>query len=193
MKQYTDPTAAALDLLCEPEATQSRKAAILRMVLKSSDGGVLASVPLTFGGTMPVAAYLVLSSSFGGRSVVIMDPDPELAERTGFYARGSDLYHADSADFEELAADIEEATRTAARGAIASGVNTFQAAELLTMGAQCHCVFTGTFVDWAKLAESHIPIARSSHPAARAFVLDVWAHITTQMPLLAEAWNERVA
>lgn len=191
MKLHTDPTEAVLTLLGETESTPSRKLAILRSMLRGDDGGALHAVTLTYSATMPVAAYLVMSTTFSGRSSVVFDPGDSDIEREGFYARASDLFHANSVDFEEAADQLGEAGRLLAVKAIEAGINTFQAVENMPMGSSCRAVFTGTFLDWANLVRAHANVSKASHPTARAFVLDVWGDIKTRMPLLVEAYNER--
>jgi hypothetical protein len=193
IQYHTDPTSVVTEVFGLHGDTASRKTALFRSLLKNGDGGILNSVQLTYSCVLPAAAYLALVGTFSGRACGMFNPDEDALEREGFYARGSHLFHADSVDFEHTATTIENDGRASAAEAIAAGVNTFQASEMMSLGAAYHAVFTGTFRDWAELVGTHGNVANFSHPAAREFVLNVWADLKTRMPLLTEAYNERVA
>lgn len=193
IRYHSDPTDVVTETFGLHADTDSRKIAVLRSLLKNGDGGILNSVQLTYSAHLPVAAYLALTATFSGRACGMFDPMEDSLERDGFYARGSHLFHADSVDFEQAADTLGHEGRTAAIAAITAGVNTFQASEMLPLGASYHAVLTGTFRDWAELVGTHGNVASFSHPAAREFVLNVWADLKTRMPLLTEAYNERVS
>lgn len=192
-RYHHTPTEVVSEVFGLLEDTDSRKIAVLRSLLKNGDGGILNTVHLTYTARLPVAAYLALVATFSGRACGMFDPMADSLEREGFYARGSHLFHADSVDFEQTAATLDNDGRAAAVEAITAGVNTFQASEMLPMGTAYHAVFSGTFRDWAELVGTHGNVASFSHPAARDFVINVWADLKQRQPLLTEAYNERVS
>lgn len=190
MKRYQDPLEAAMDLYLASDATtHARMAAVTRRGLNESPAP-LRTVRLVYGDQMPVAAFLAILPTFGGRATGTLSlEDTTPITRDGVYAKGSDQFHPESFEFERNLALQDERGEALALSLIENHVNVCQASEAFTLAARMTVCFEGTLEDFADLYTEHGSTTSGTHPQARDFALSVWADISTRYRAFAEAWQ----
>jgi hypothetical protein len=184
-------TAAGLNW---PHDTAMRARTVLRECVENGDLAPFAFAPMTFIRVTSTAAAISIASAFTGQAMIVFTrAQPGAAPiHAGFYRRGAegDLYHADSAEFEDLVTPHVERGDQLWLALCDAGVNPAQSLEACTLGEPCTLMLCGTVAEYWDLRNNLGPLRREAHPASREAVKSIWADIKARQPLIAEAFEQ---
>lgn len=147
---------------------------ILREILSRIGPNAVCTIPLAFAAAVPAIAALQLTQSFSGK-LRLMTIEREDVLASGVHRRDpaeSDLYHADSEDFENRFNDLASNCVSLTGAMLDQGVNVGEAFSVYPMAATVTVVLTGTVLDFRRLYETCGRRKGFLHPACIEVAID---------------------
>ena len=197
MRSITNATSAALICCgCEPTNTSpQRKQSVFRAALKAGDTSIFDTFHLTYSVTVPTVSAMEIASLFTGKQSTSWRHVDKPVDFEGFYrayGTGSNpnLFHANSIDQEDTAADYFERGECTWLAMVNEGVNPIQAMELRSMQAPAQITISGTLMDFYRFWRSAGPVTFNRHPETRNFAMDIWTEIELSDPDFVAAARE---
>lgn len=161
---------------------------ILRDLLRLSGRQIFDVCPLTYTFTAPAVAYLQIASVFTGR-LSVLSIGEDLEEREGFYRAATpetQLFHADSEEFEAAADAHDQAGAKLCASLIQRGVNIGQSFGLLPASSSCTLIITGTVPEFFDLYNTIAGRPGFYHPKARDLAIECWLAMKQAAPNLTQ-------
>ena len=147
---------------------------------------------MTFQVTIPAIAAITLMRHFNGTAVPWVGAVVDEPTFDGFHRRApeGDLFHQDSADYEDNYLSLEEQGAALSADLAAAGMNILECFQPRTLGEPTGLLLCGTFVDFWELSRAIGPRRAGSHPSACTVVEGVLGELAHTAPLIHEAFSE---
>jgi hypothetical protein len=196
MLHHTNPEIAAISFVKDREegpVSSHRATLLLRDLLRSGERKPFEMVKITLEQDVTAYVALDITARFDGSVDSVFNGQPALFE--GYYRVGkdSDMFHADSVDYEDTASACHEQLEELSGNMMMSGINYSQSLEVLSMAAPVALMTCGSALDYYAL---YLFVARNRenvHPETKAFAIEAWSHISITYPALTAAIKEGTA